>query len=239
MAWSQKTVQRFQVRTELLIQNVINWAQDLDDNMPPQWCGPSLYFHKVLITSANNTQELTLRLQDNRFLERLYACLASWGLQRLDNPKASLVCFRDFETQVRGIVDPLMQFVGWRLEDVTQDQFGTILNTLNCLMDNLKIVVAGWPFVGNTKLLHHLLPHLIPPMDRNYTLRYFLNWTSDERNTPSYTFERIFRSFWQVATANRDALRHMPQDTWTIPAAFNTTIPKIIDNAIIVGVRNV
>jgi hypothetical protein len=234
MPWSRRTLQRFEERTTLLEQNVLGWLENLQ-NVPIQWEGPSLYFHKVLVNSANEIPNLVARAANPFFAERLYACLASWGMHRFDNPNARLVDYQAFCEQIDNLARQLAPFTNLRLHELDLRDFQAVSDAIGQLIDQTHVVVAGWPLVANTKLIHHILPHLVPPIDRKYTLKYFINRTDDSSNAPSYSFEKVFRSFWRVAVANAQALSEMCVDTWVLPNAWNTTIPKIIDNALVLA----
>ncbi len=44
---------------------------------------------------------------------------------------------------------------------------------LRTLIEKLKVGANSTILVPETKAIHHLLPSLCPPIDRNYTLRFF------------------------------------------------------------------
>ena len=197
--------------------------------------GPSLYFHKVLVQAAQ--APLADRLDNLCYIERVYACLTSWGVHRFDNPNARLVAFQDFRVELGQLREPLTELEGLRLEELTDHEFEHAAQLLGQQMDDIKIAAAAWPFVANSKLLHHLLPHLVPPMDRQYTLQYFIGRRDDHHNPPSYTFRHLFKSFWRAAVANREGLvARVVDDEWEPPQAWHTCVPKLLDNAIFVAV---
>ena len=91
--------------------------------------------------------------------------------------------------------------------------------------------------VASSKLLHHLLPDLFPPIDRNFTAS-ALDRFDDENKLPGNwdtfeTFWRILAFFRKVVCAKTSgAIR----ERWMNNDArypMNTSIPKIVDNALI------
>ncbi len=236
MPWSNQTLQQVQAQTTRLQQNIMVWLQN-PQNVPIQWEGPSLYFHKVLVNFANEIPDLLERAANPFFSERLYACLASWGMHRFDNPNARLVEYRAFSQEINNLAQQLSPLSDLRLHQLDEHNFQEVSNMLTGLIDNIQVVVAGWPLVANTKLIHHMLPHLVPPIDRKYTLKFFINRTDDSNNLPSYTFSQLFESFWTVAVANGQVLEQMCVNTWELPNAWNTTVPKLIDNALVLALR--
>ena len=204
MPWNSRTAQHYEKQTELLKKRVVGWVDSLK-KAPAQWMGPSLYFHKVLVRAADEVTNLKIRAQSLSYVERLYACLVSWGIHRFDNPRARLVEFPQFRDQVVSAAGSLSDLADFRLEELSKKDFKLVISWLSPVVDGMKIVVADWALVVNSRLLHHLLPHLIPPIDRNYTLQYFIGRQDDSGNDPSYTFEKILRSFWTVAVLTAES----------------------------------
>lgn len=79
--------------------------------------------------------------------------------------------------------------------------------------------------VGGTKALHHLLPALIPPIDRQYTRRFFQFHVTQFQvysNDPLlYIFERM------VDIASKLPKGIVSGNGWA------SSLPKMIDNAIV------
>lgn len=66
------------------------------------------------------------------------------------------------------------------------------MTTLNIVTNKARVVAA-------TKTLHHLLPDLVPPMDRAWTGTFF-GWTTlDPQNDRERTFSETLRRFAHVA----------------------------------------
>jgi hypothetical protein len=159
------------------------------------------------------------------------------GVYRLDNPNARLVDFSKFRQQMQSLCEQLSELATLRLHEMSEQDVELALTRLELPLNTMQIVLADWPLVAASKLLHHLLPHLVPPVDRRYTLTYFVGRPDDSRYLPSYTFGQIMRAFWKVAIGNAQELATRVVDGWEGPGAWNTTIPKLIDNAVFVGKR--
>jgi len=84
--------------------------------------------------------------------------------------------------------------------------------------------------VANSKALHHLLPALVPPIDRAYTLRFFYADTTLSKGDEA-TFKEIYPYFHRIAVARRE------QITSHLGTGMNTSETKVIDNAIVAFVR--
>lgn len=92
---------------------------------------------------------------------------------------------------------------------------------------SLGIVNNNAKLVAGTKTLHHVLPELVPPMDRVWTGKFFglhnPDWHGgNQRNT----FLWIYRTYRAIAIAI-DPQRYVTGEGW------RTSRTKIIDNAVI------
>ena len=83
--------------------------------------------------------------------------------------------------------------------------------------------------VGVSKALHFLLPDLIMPIDSSYTMPviYGYNRYSNDREKETKDFIHIFRKTVEIAQRLNLSPSDIDGDGW------NTSIPKLIDNAII------
>jgi hypothetical protein len=106
------------------------------------------------------------------------------------------------------------------LPDATAERLWTIIASLG-VVDNKAKIVAG------TKTLHHLLPDLVPPMDRAWTGRFFgLHAPEWQDGSQRHTFIRMFREFSAIARAAHPQ-RYVTGEGW------RTSRTKILDNAMI------
>jgi hypothetical protein len=71
------------------------------------------------------------------------------------------------------------------------------------LIENVQILDAKARIVAATKTLHHLLPDLVPPINREYTGDFFklkpTNWQDRQRQT----FLGVWNDLAEVAAATR------------------------------------
>lgn len=79
--------------------------------------------------------------------------------------------------------------------------------------------------MAGTKTLHHLLPDLVPPMDRAWTGAFFCWSTAAPQYAQQVTFSRTFAGLAEIA--------------WTVQPAryvgpgWRTSVSKLVDNAAI------
>jgi len=61
-----------------------------------------------------------------------------------------------------------------RIDQLGYGEVGAVARDAWQIMTTLRVGIGQTLLVADSKALHHLLPSLIPPIDRNYTLRFFV-----------------------------------------------------------------
>jgi len=122
--------------------------------------GPSLYFHRraLLVQSSNWLESIEL----------IYAVLASWGMHRMGANGSKMQRFAIFENSVRSVqvdIEKLRQKVPNELSLYDWD-------LLEGVFKGIRVMASGTTIVGNSKVMAHILPKLVAPVDREYTLNY-------------------------------------------------------------------
>ena len=123
--------------------------------------GPSLHFHLRSLEAA--------RAQDfERFVEYVYAVLASWGMHRMGFGGSKMREFGEFYSSLR-----LVWPIALQLHEKTPSSLGASdWSSLRAVFCGIRCMASGTSLVGNSKVMAHLLPKLIPPVDREYTLKF-------------------------------------------------------------------
>lgn len=124
--------------------------------------------------------------------------------------------------------DELTALEGIRLEAI--DPYYAVITErrLWTVIEKLQVGQQGTRLVVNTKAVHHPLPDLVPPMDRTYTF-WFLYDFPDVVNHRSE--KSVFSEIWPVLV--RIARAKADLAPLYIGRGMHTSIPKMIDNAII------
>ncbi len=94
------------------------------------------------------------------------------------------------------------------------------------VIETLKIVANATPLVAGSKTLHHLLPELVPPMDRAYTQQFFGWNTHHFQHHQRRCFESAFAAFVLIAS-QVDAQHYVGTGVW------NTSVTKVLDNGVV------
>jgi hypothetical protein len=111
-------------------------------------------------------------------------------------------------------------------ERITELNTGTYVTCqLQELIENLEIGEGETKLIFNSKTIHHFIPDLMPPIDREHTLRFFYN--SKSPSCIDDCFPEIFPKFIEIAVQKKESIRK------TLGKDFHTSETKVIDNAII------
>jgi hypothetical protein len=167
-------------------------------------------------------------IDDDSFLELLYATLASWGMHRMGPGGAKLVEFGDFRDSFHKHRDMICGLAGLSVGAVTDVEGVTV--RLWELLSALRISASETRIVAGSKAIHHLLPDLVPPIDRQYTIRFFLQSTTMNQGDEP-VFRAVYPMFVQIAVACDSHIARL------LGTGMNTSRTKVIDNAIVGYVR--
>lgn len=190
--------------------------------------GPSLYFHRRTL-EARNTERF------ERYLEYIYATLASWGMHRMGKRGSKMVGFEVFKESVEKIGDKIDYVQKFYYENLSEDNF----RVLEDIFKGIKIMASGTTIVGNSKVMAHMIPNIIPPVDREYTLRY-LKGNTNIKNGLDHEWN-LFREilvgfFFPVANDHQFKLQAIDWMSNQMLYPWDTSILKVIDN-LVIGVR--
>lgn len=180
--------------------------------------GPSLYFYRRVFALRREFPNVSSFLSKDHNLEILYAVLVSWDMNSrgakmkyFDDFKVSLISCRP---ELEAIENKLANF------DITQED--EMLRLIKNVYSNLELMKTKGRLVSNSKCLHFLFPSLCMPMDRVNTLQYLYNNTYE--STDRYL--GIIRFQFEVMRQSVQFEKYL-DDHW------NQSVPKLIDNAII------
>ncbi len=135
--------------------------------------GPSLYFHtRALARRALHSSAEDL-LADELFLEYVYAVLPAWGMHRMGKQAAKVVDFPEMAASMRAAAPQIDMLWGRQITDVHGDDVEQLAQDVWGLIASLRVSRSRTRIVAGSKALHHVLPDLVPPLDRQYTFRFF------------------------------------------------------------------
>lgn len=189
----------------------------------------SLYFHRKTLEVAKT------KFLSDEHIELVYATLVAWGM---DGQKAKLPTFEDFYKSIDAIKYSLIKLNGLHIEKLNESEFENVLNILTDICFKINASTTKSKVVACTKTLAHILPDLVPPMDRQYTLKFFggsWNQSKDKEQAQKDFFEKVMRNMYDFLKENKIVKDMKDAAYWGI--ASNTSLPKMFDNFIIVYVK--
>lgn len=165
-----------------------------------------------------------------------------------DETKTKLVDFKRFRQSLLANKERLSMMRGERLESCGDNKYREILESLKDLYFRLKVSESSSTIVAHSKTLAHILPDLIPPIDRQYTVRFF---SQDDRtffsSTGQYRMIQVpkspeaqFALFVETSVRMKELFDRCDRNLFVLnQETFNTSYPKIIDNLIVAFVKAV
>lgn len=123
--------------------------------------GPSLYFHRLALELRGNNDR-------QRYLDSIYATLASWGMHRMGPGGSKMVGMDQFKESVIALWTNIKEAEQITCHSITAADW----LLLKKIFDGIRIMQSETRLVGNSKVMAHLVPNIIPPIDRAYTLKF-------------------------------------------------------------------
>lgn len=107
---------------------------------------------------------------------------------------------------------------------------------LRDIFRGIKVMVSGTSLVGNSKVMHHVLPNIVAPIDREYTLRYLRGTIniSNDLDTEWQIMKGILSDFFIPITCDADFCSKASK--WIANRdefPWDTSVLKVVDNLVI------
>ena len=190
--------------------------------------GPDLYFYKRIIELRNHSDSIQSFLSSDYHMEMLYATLVSWDM---NSRAAKMKYFTEFKSNILSNLGRLAELENW--ERAGNLNSAAAISILRSIYDSLNVMRSGGKLVSNSKLLHFLFPNSYMPMDRNNTLWYFYGNTGESPNK----YVEIIELSFEIMSMPEKWDTYLDSNRNTTEPHWNTTVPKMIDNAIILWVE--
>jgi hypothetical protein len=153
--------------------------------------------------------------------------LTSWGMHRMGElVDAKLTEFDAFQQTLQTMIHQVTALENRSILDLQAVDLTEAIEILAPVISLPGISASDSPFVGNTKTLHFLLPDLVPPMDRTYTMRFFYGYKN--LNDSERLFREIYPRMHALAQMHAPALRHEAESGYLCQGHA-----KGLDNAIV------
>lgn len=192
----------------------------------------SKFFHRKVIEMIR-TEKLADLLHNELFAERIYAALSTWGMDRMDG-SARMVDPDKFKDSIQRSSDLILELEGFKLCSLDEATKPEVSDKLSKLFSSISVMESASRLVGTSKTLHHVLPDLVPPIDRAYTLTFVYNVKDVPKSSETKKFLEVFDIFHYICTR-----LDLTNDDLKKERGWDTSVPKLIDNAIIGYVETV
>ncbi|MDQ2873642.1 MAG: hypothetical protein M3Y33_01980 [Actinomycetota bacterium] len=208
-------------RTAQLISGFGRYVKVYDDRVP--FTGEQLTAHRATIALRHQAGSVRAAAEDERFVASLRQTLLAWGIGR----RASRLVPEDqFAAALRAAVPRIEPLEALTID--APDLPNDLPDQLWQLIDSLGVVENKAKLVAGTKTLHHLVPDLVPPMDREWTGLFF-RFHLPEWQDPQGQRRILGIACTQFATVAR---RVRPGE-YATGQRWRTSRTKILDNALI------
>ena len=154
--------------------------------------GPSVHFHNLCM------EECRSNFLSDRHVELIYATLTGWGMHRMGPPQGKLTCWEEFHKSILCHKEDWSRLRKYNVTEITLKKYIKILQEIKGPYLNLNISRSNQTIVAHSKTLFHIVPDLIPPIDREYTMNFFNSggktWTDSsgkEKRISKNTLGRI------------------------------------------------
>lgn len=186
---------------------------------------PSFYLYQKIIEKHREIGQIEQLVKDKKFLELVYMTLISWNMNQRG---AIMVPFKEFLDSVLLNHKILKKLSQYRIEKLSIKDMDIVLAQIKILFKKLTVMGTKSKIVGVSKTLHFLLPNLIMPIDRTYTMQVMYKSNAYLTNEKEINqFNQIFKEFYKIAIKLKLSDKDLEINNW------NTSVPKLIDNAII------
>lgn len=167
----QRTAEGLTDRIEKLIVGFADYVAAFEARQA--FPGPSLYFHLRAVERRREHQTVNSLLDDRLFLEYVYAVLPAWGMHRLGPQAAKVGNFTEITTALRQTAPVLQQLWPLRITALDEQDSRQVAADAWEVISRIKVSTSRTQIVAGSKFLHHVLPDLVPPIDRRYTFMFF------------------------------------------------------------------
>lgn len=187
--------------------------------------GPSLYFHEKALNLDNSNMSFEKRI------EYIYATLTSWGMHRMGKSGGKMVMFDVFSKSIENIKDTIIYMQSYDPLDRNDDYW----HELKHIFVSIEVMQTNTKLVGNSKVMCHLIPNLIPPIDRQYTLNYLYGNTNINTNKDNEwkKLHEILNGFFYEILKNKEFDSKASEWVKNPEQRWDTSKLKVIDNLVI------
>jgi len=187
--------------------------------------GPSLHFHRRALDTRQPPGNVA-------HLEYVYATLASWGMHRMGKGGSKMQPFERFQRSIELLTDKISTAQTFDFRSMDDASWAVVKS----VFQGIDIMASRTSLVGHSKVLHHMMPNIVPPIDREYTLRQLRGNTNIQNDLDKEwsTLQEIVSGFFVPVASDvgfhrkaSEWIAHQEQYPW------DTSVMKVVDNLLI------
>ncbi len=209
-------------------ENFLRFAKRIEDKFD----GPSAYFYLKAIEKINSMKkDYPSLFEDNNFFEVIYATLACWGMHRMDKNTR----MTNFDAFKKSIILNKNEIIKLSKERLASCDLNILKSEILKIFNSLRIMSrkSSPKFVANSKVMHFVLPDLIPPMDKGHILYFFYGRINDKGKKYIPLIKNEEKVFWDILLQFQLIAKKLRLENEDLINDWDTSVPKVIDNAII------
>ncbi len=187
--------------------------------------GPSLHFHRRALGLEGKVSSAVRA-------ELIYGVLASWGMHRMGKGGSKMLPYEAFRTNLGAVTAQVDRAVQINPAVMNKEDW----SLLESIFKTIRVMESMTSIVGNSKVMAHLLPSVIAPVDREYTMKFLFgtgNITNDldaEWRLMRKIHEEFFYPIAKDSGFAKQAGKWLANQTkWP----WDTSPLKVIDNLVI------
>jgi hypothetical protein len=214
------TRETVQSREKELVDNFSTYVSYYDRHLPFTAHG-QLEYHRWTIDRRRELGSVRAAVLDEEFVKGLWRTLDAWGM---NSRAARLLPSDGLSTNLRKNLSTLEALEVYHIDDTMlgdEEKVNRIWNVIS----EIQVTESENRVVSGTKMLHHLLPDLVPPMDRQYTRKFFQWYTPQFQDNPREVFLDMYVRFSRIARRTNPAQY--------VGEGWRTSKTKVLDNAVV------
>jgi hypothetical protein len=141
-----------------------------------------------------------------------------------------LVDLPDLVEGFRRVAGSLRKLEGLRIEGISLKDVNRTADMIWSIIWDLRVGIGNTKIISGTKALHYLLPDLVPPIDREYTVQFFFKNKNAVQGDATKQREAFLVMYPHFAAIGRTCTEQIVS---RLHGGMNTSVTKVIDNAIV------
>lgn len=200
-----------------LCRNFTAYLTEFNDD--PPFTDIQVSYHITALDLRDKLGGAAKSIDSDGYLHALYFTLEAWGM---NSKGAKMQDYDKFASSIRSYKGGIAALENTRLSQIDAE----IAHKLWRIIQGMQLSQTQSQTVTGAKALHHLLPQLLPPIDREYTQPFFRYNDARFQYNQEAAFKLMLPYFARIA-------QRVDLPSYVGKARWATSESKLIDNAII------